>query len=91
MQLSHWRPASFNVSAEAFFSPSKKKIKCGRICTRHQAVGGATKKKDSCQKKRLREGKKQLPSQTHTTHANVCEPERNPGIGIFQSFRRTPL
>lgn len=52
MQLSHWRPASFNVSAEAFFSPSKKKIKCGRICTRHQAVGGATKKKDSCQKKK---------------------------------------
>lgn len=67
MQLSHWRPASFNVSAEAFFSPSKKKIKCGRICTRHQAVGGATKKKTPVKKKRLREGKKQLPSQTHYT------------------------
>lgn len=91
MQLSHWRPASFNVSAEAFFSPSKKKIKCGRICTRHQAVGGATKKKDSCQKKKIK-GREEAVTKPDTLHTRtVCEPERNPGIGIFQSFRRTPL
>lgn len=71
MQLSHWRPASFNVSAEAFFSPSKKKIKCGRICTRHQAVGGATKKKDSCQKKKIK-GREEAVTKPDTLHTRTC-------------------